>query len=182
MIAPQALANPTDLVAVRAWLADHQTDLPAVERWAAPALGAANREGQIPSIGGPSWRALPDRDPRKLGAALTAALIHAAESTPDATAMRLRSELDTFATAVRRMYADADSEIRRAKAELGYSTGPSHAELVRRRARHRCWPCGATVTGSGPCPECGWAGTPEQIRARAAASWATAANTRESAA
>jgi hypothetical protein len=169
----QNLPNRTDMAAVHSWVATHQADLPAVKTWAAPMLNAAHRVGPVPILGETSWRALPDNDPRKIGAALIAALIHVADSTPQAVATRLRAELDALATAVRRMFAEADNDLRRAKVELGYSTGPSHAELVRRRATHRCRLCDATVLGSGPCPGCGWAGTPEQIRAHATASWAT---------
>jgi hypothetical protein len=113
---------------------------------------------------------------------LIAALVHVADSVREAVAARLRAELDAFATAVRRMFAEADNDLRRAKVELGYSTGPSHAELVRRRATHRCRLCDAVVLGSGPCPGCGWAGTPEQIRARAATSWIASNTKKESAA
>jgi hypothetical protein len=169
----QNLPNPTDIAAVRTWVAAHQADLPAVKAWAAPMLNAAHRAGPVPILGETAWRALPDSDPRKIGAALIAALVHVADSTPQAVATRLRAELDAFATAIRRMFAEAENDLRRAKVELGYSTGPSHVELVRRRATHRCWLCGATVLGSIPCPDCGWAGTPEQIRAHATASWAT---------
>ena len=58
--------------------------------------------------------------------------------------------------------------------DLGYSVGPSHAELVRRRTTFPCGQCRRPLRfGVTSCAECGWREpTPAELRARARASWA----------
>ncbi|MFL6122581.1 hypothetical protein [Actinophytocola sp.] len=109
----------------------------------------------MPALGTPEWLALAERDPRKLAAALRPALAYLIESTPDAIAARLRDELDWFATEWRRAHKEASAEISRARTDLGYGVGPSHAELVRRRqltSTAPCGACGTTVTLVHPLP------------------------------
>ncbi|MFL6144342.1 MAG: DUF2742 domain-containing protein [Labedaea sp.] len=160
--------NPTDLTAIRAWLRANAPDPDAVRQWVHRTI-TARPAGRVPLLGSPAWQALPDTDPRKHAALVHAALAHLAEHTPAAVAARLRRELDEFATSVRRMFTEADNDLRRARVELGYSTGPTHAELVRRRNTYHCHACGTRYHGAIPCPQCGWAGTPDQIRGCVAA-------------
>jgi uncharacterized protein DUF2742 len=133
---------PTDLRAVRAWLAARQPDLSAVRAWVLPLLAAANRYGPIPDLGGPAWRDLPNSDPRKLAALIRPALAWLAESTPAATAARLRRELDDIDTVCLRRLRMASQDL-----STGFDSstvGPSYAELVRRRNTFPCTNCRRT--------------------------------------
>jgi hypothetical protein len=145
------LPDPTDVDAVRAWLADRRPDVDAVRTWARRLLEDL---APVPALGSAEWVTLSDQDPRKLAAAIRPALAHLVDSTPDAIAARLRVELDAFATAWRMAFSEASGEISRAMA--GLTTGPSHAELVRRRqltTAASCQACGTAVTLVHPLPE-----------------------------
>jgi hypothetical protein len=174
MTDPARFPHPADIPAVRAWNAAHRPELAAVRQWAAPLLAAARQIGPTPPLGTLAWQALPTRDPRKLAAAVAAAVEQVADTSPTAIAERLRTELDEFATAVRRMFADAACQVNFARVERGYSTGPSHARLVHLRGLAHCPYCHTNHPHDIPCPRCGYghARTPHEARARAAESWA----------
>jgi hypothetical protein len=89
-------------------------------------------------------------------------------------AVRLRAELDDRATAWRRSIVELHTDVATAWRDLGYGIGPSHTELVRRRSTHPCGQCRRPLRGEATeCGDCGWREpTPEQLRARARASWA----------
>ena len=169
MNAALVFPHPTDMAAVRAWVANHQPDPKAVHRWARPILTAAHRAGSIPLLGTAEWCALPHRDPRKLAALVITALADLHANTPTAIAERLRRELDDYATSIRRMFVNAHndvSEAARARRDTGYTTGPSHAELVRRRACLHCPTCRTNLPyDASQCATCDWAPhTAEQLR------------------
>jgi hypothetical protein len=145
------LPDPTKVETVRAWLADRRPDLDAVRAWADQLLTDL---APVPALGRAEWLALDERDPRKLAAAIRPALAYLVESTPEAIAARLRAELDEFATAWRRTFRETSWDISRAMTNLG--TGPSHAELVRRRqltSTVPCGTCGTAVTLVHPLPD-----------------------------
>lgn len=147
------LPNPTNVDAVRVWLANRRPDVDAVRTWAHRLLADI---APVPALGSAEWLALTECDPRKLAAAARPALAYLIESTPDAIAARLRDELDWFATEWRRAHKEASAEVSRARTDLGYGIGPSHAELVRRRqltSTAPCQACGAVVVLAHPLPE-----------------------------
>jgi hypothetical protein len=147
------LPDPTKVEALRTWLADHRADLNAVRAWADQLLTAL---APVPALGRAEWLALDERDPRKLAAAIRPALAYLVESTPEAIAARLRAELDEFATAWRRAHKEASADVSRARTDLGYGIGPSHAELVRRRqltSTVSCGTCDTAVTLLHPLPD-----------------------------
>lgn len=147
------LPDPTKVETVRAWLADRRPDMDAVRAWADQLLTAL---APVPALGRAEWLALDERDPRKLAAAIRPALAYLVESTPEAIAARLRAELDEFATTWRRAHKEASADISRARTDLGYGIGPSHAELVRRRrltSTAPCGACGTAVTLIHPLPD-----------------------------
>jgi hypothetical protein len=166
--------HPTDLPAIRRWLAAHAPDVDAVRTWARHVLARLESAGTVPELGSPAWVELADADVRKLAAALRPALAQLMERTPAAIAERLRAELDERATAWRRSFAELHADVSTGWHELGYGIGPSHAELVRRRNTFPCGQCRRPLLiGVTACAECGWREpTPEQVRARAHASWA----------
>lgn len=145
--------DPTNVDAVRAWLAKRRPDVDAVRAWAHQMLADL---GPVPALGSAEWLALAEQDPRKLAAAVRPALAHLVDSTPDAIAARMRVELDAFATAWRRAHKEASAAVSRARTDLGYGIGPSHVELVRRRqltTTARCQACGTAVALAHPLPE-----------------------------
>lgn len=136
------LPAPTDLHAVRAWLAARQPDITKVKAWALPLLAIANRNGPIPDFGGPAWSALPDTDSRKLAALIRPALARLAESTPAAIAAELRRELDDIDTVFLRRLRMASWDV---SAGMGpVRVGPTYAELARRRNTFPCTTCRRT--------------------------------------
>lgn len=149
----ELLPNPTNVDAVRAWLADRRRDVDAVQAWARRLLADLPL---VPALGSAEWLALAEQDPRKLAAAVRPALAHLVDSTPDVIAARMRIELDAFATAWRRVHKEASAEMSRARTDLGYGIGPSYAELVRRRqltSTAPCGVCGTAVTLAHPLAE-----------------------------
>lgn len=168
------LPNPIDLAAVRRWLAAHTLDVDAVRTWAVRVLARAESVSPVPDLGSPAWTELADTDIRKLAAALPLALTQLADQTPAAVAARLRAELDDHATAWRRSLAELHADVSRGWHDLAYGTGPSHAELVRRRSSFPCGQCRRPLRiGRTSCAECGWREpTPTELRTRAHASWA----------
>jgi hypothetical protein len=105
---------------------------------------------------------------RKLAALVITALADLHANTPTAIAERLRRELDDHATSIRAMFVNAHndvSEVARARREAGYTTGPSHADLVRRRACLHCPTCRTNLAyGASQCAACGWSPrTAEQL-------------------
>ncbi len=168
------LPNPTDLAAIRRWLAEHTPDVTAVRTWAMRVLARVETVSPVPDLGSPAWAGLADTDARKLAAALPPALTQLAEQTPAAVAARLRTELDDYATAWRRSLTDLHADVSRGWHDLAYGIGPSHAELVRRRSNFPCGQCRRPLRiGITSCTECGWhEPTPAELRTRAHASWA----------
>lgn len=144
------------LAEARAWVTTHRADPAAVRAWAAGLLAQAWRIGPPPPAGSPTWRALPDTDPRKLAAVVAAALAWLRESTPEAIAGRLAAELD----AIDRDRIERDKAV---SADLSAANdwgacGPTHAELQRRRTLTSHLPCGApgcpeVVTMRHPLPD-----------------------------
>ena len=171
---PAERPQPTDLAAIRRWLAEHAPDVDAVRAWTVRVLARIESVNTVPELGSPAWAALADTDARKLAAALRPALAHLDESTPAATAMRLRAELDEQATAWRRSLAELHADVSTGWHDLGYGVGPSHAELVRRRNAFPCGQCRRPLRiGVTSCAGCGWREpTSAALRARACASWA----------
>ncbi|WP_291412706.1 DUF2742 domain-containing protein [Actinophytocola sp.] len=150
------MPDPADPVAVRAWLDDHAPHIAAVRAWSVRLLAPLESAGAVPELGTPAWVTLADTDPRKLAAALRPALAYLLDGTPAAVTDRLRTELDAFATAWRRAHKEASAELSRYVADRGYSVGPSHAELDRRRqltSTAPCGVCGAAVTLRHPLPD-----------------------------
>lgn len=168
------LPNPTDLTAIRYWLAEHAPDVDAVPSWTTRVLVRVESVTPVPELGSPPWTALADTDARKLAAALRPALAQLVDRTPAVVAARLRDELDDRATAWRRSLAELHADLAQGRHDLGYGVGPSHAELVRRRTTHPCGQCRHPLPNAATrCGECGWREpTPEQLRAHAHASWA----------
>ncbi|MFL6127232.1 hypothetical protein [Actinophytocola sp.] len=162
------------MAAVRRWLAEHTPDVDEVRAWTARVLARVESVSVVPALGSPTWSALADTDARKLTAALRPALAQLVERTPAAVAERLRAELDDRATAWRRSIVELHADIAAGWHDLGYGIGPSHAELVRRRSTFPCGQCRRPLRlGATACGDCGWhQPTPEQLRARARASWA----------
>lgn len=146
------LPDPTDVDAVRGWLANRMPNVDAVRAWAGRLLAVL---APVPMLGSAEWLALAELDPRKIAAAVGPAVAHLAESTPAAVASRLRIELDEFATAWRRAHREASADVSRARTDLGYGIGPSHAELARRRQLTTMAPCacGTAVTLVHPLPD-----------------------------
>jgi hypothetical protein len=130
------LPNPRDLDAVRTWLTHTQPDLTAVRAWTAPLLAAADRAGPMVPLGGPAWQALPDHDPRKPAALITAALARLAETTPSATALRLAREIHAENHAIADRLKAASVDLSTAQDWRVAADRPSHAELCRRRGDH----------------------------------------------
>src|SRR3954462_3969360 len=97
----QALPNPTDVAAVRRWLAEHTPDVAAVRAWAARVLTRVESVSPVPDLGSPAWATLADTDPPKRPAEIQPALAQLVERTPAAIAAQLRAELDDRATAWR---------------------------------------------------------------------------------
>lgn len=168
------LPNPTDLAAIRRWLAEHMPDVTTVRTWAVRVLARVETVSPVPDLGSSAWAELADTDVRKLAAALPPALTQLAARTPAAVAARLRAELDDHATAWRRSLTDLHVDVSRGWHDLGYGVGPSHAELVRRRNSFPCGQCRRPLRiGITSCAECGWhEPTPAELRTRAYASWA----------
>src|SRR4051794_16555287 len=116
-----SLPNPTDVDAVRAWLAARLPDVPAVHMWLAdlPDVAAVRMWSRrlladvdsVPALGSPAWLSLSDQDPRKLAAAIPPAVAHLTAATPAAIADRLRHELDEFATAWRRALKETSADV-----------------------------------------------------------------------
>jgi hypothetical protein len=172
--APTLLAfdrpNPTDVAAIRRWLAEHAPDIDAVRTWTGRVL---DRLGTVPDLGSPTWAALADTDARKLAAAIRPAFAQLTERTPAAIAERLRVELDERVTAWRRSLAELHADVATGWHDLGYGIGPSHAELVRRRTTYPCGQCRQPLRFGVTACACGWREpTPAELRARARASWA----------
>lgn len=164
------LPNPTDLTAVRRWLAEHTPDVREVGAWTARVL---HRMGAIPDLGSPEWTALADTDTRKLAAALRPALAQLLENTPGAIRVRLRREFDDRATAWRCSIVELHADLSRGWHDLGYGIGPSHADLVRRRDTYPCGQCRRPLRTTATACACGWhEPTPEQLQASARDSWA----------
>src|SRR4051812_24023856 len=107
----QHLPNPTDIAAVRRWLAEHTPDVDAVRAWAARVRARVESVSPVPELGSPEWAALADTDARKLAAALRPALAQLVERTPAAIAARLRAELDDRAIAWRRSLAELHADL-----------------------------------------------------------------------
>ncbi|QUQ70573.1 hypothetical protein JJ691_83530 [Kutzneria sp. CA-103260] len=82
--------------------------------------------------GSPDWCRLADDDPRKWAAVVRAALAWISESTPAATAHRVRAELDGIDRAVAERFKAAASDL--STTCTWAAIGPAHAELERRRA------------------------------------------------
>lgn len=178
-----ALPDPTDLHAVRAWLAHHTPVLPAVRAWiarttnpcgvtaggyAAPAGSAGTCS--VPVFGTTAWVALPDEDPRKLAAALHTAYAHLADQTTAAVSRRVRAELDETARALRQAVTDMSNAMSGGTpGGGGRFVGPSHAELERRRYSYPCRGCGRALPFQATdCAVCGWTEpTPDQLRTTA---------------
>ena len=119
------------------------------------AAGRVRTAGPVPPLGSPAWCALPDGDTAKWCAVLAAALAWFRESLE--LPQRLRSELDQVRQACEQAVHEAFTDFGAAVLDLRSSllTRPDYAELVARRN-----------TYTTP------ALTPEQIRAKARASWA----------
>src|SRR4051794_37785362 len=150
------LPDPTDIAAIRRWLAEHAPDVDAVRSWAARVLTRVESVSAVPELGSPAWAALADTDARKLTAALHPALAQLMERTPAAIAERLRAELDERATAWRRSLAELHSDLAAGWHERGYGIGPSHAELVRLRSTRPCGQCRQLLRPQATTCECGW--------------------------
>jgi hypothetical protein len=179
LVAPGELTStieclqPTDLAAIRRWLAEHTPDVDAVRTWAGRVLERLESANTVPELGSPEWAALADTDVRKLAGAIRPALAYLIEQTPAAIADRLRAELDERATAWRRSLAELHADLSTGWHDLGYGIGPSHAEIVRRRNTFPCGQCRRPLRLGITSCGCGWREpTPTELRARARASWA----------
>lgn len=149
---PSPFADPTDPAAVRAWLAERGPNVVAVRAWSTRLHTHLGSTCSVPALGTPAWVDLADTDLRKLTAAAVPAAAQLAYWTRGAVADRLRGELDEFATAIRRALTDIAADVSLGWADGGYSVGPSHAELVRRRNTFRCRHCQTDSYGAFPCP------------------------------
>ncbi len=130
-----SLPNPADPAAVRAWLADRQPDPDAVRQWATRRLPAAGRPGPVPAPGSPQWCALDDHDPRKALAVIHAALAWIADRTPEATADRLRAELDHGDQIRAALLKDMARDLSDAADWSRIASGPTARQLAQRRAQ-----------------------------------------------
>lgn len=128
---PPLVTDPTDVNAVRAWLAVHSPNVDAVRAWATGVLADL---GPVPALGTAAWVALADTDPRKLAAALAPAVARLLENTPAAVAMRLRRELLAEDRAVAERFKAASVALSTAQDWTRAARRPSFAELERRRA------------------------------------------------
>jgi ribosomal protein L40E len=143
-----------------------------VHAWHTRVLHDLSPSAAVPRLGSPSWVALLDSDPLKLAAAIPPAVAYLTENTPAAITARLRRELATIDHAVIQRIRTASWDLSGAQDWRHATNSPSHAELVRRRLLTICVNCATRYAWTATrCPDCGWGGTPEEIRAAATRSW-----------
>lgn len=141
----QATTAPDEGIArfVTRDLPEPYSDAVTVRRWCAHSLARAESAGRIPLLGSPAWVALDDQDPRKLGSVIRAALAWLADSQPEVIAERLRAEMDFVDQITFQRLRDASHAVAAGADWSLVAYGPTHAELVRRRAdpgqMHREW-------------------------------------------
>ncbi len=137
-----------------------------VSQWAAQLLTAARHAGPIPLVGSPDWCRLAEGDPRKWGAVVIGALAWVSETTPAATAERLRAELDEIDQVVAERFKAAACEL--SAARMWSAVGPTHAELERRRASPPRRPIPPfDPEAAGRWVHIGYSGTPTERKAAA---------------
>lgn len=163
--------DPADLLtSARAWLTANAPDVAAVQAWTARVL--AEVDGPVPALGSLGWCALPDSDPRKLAAAVAPALTRLHENTPAAVALRLRRELRDVDRAVLHRVGAASHAVAGAQDWRAAAWRPTWDTLERRRWTRPCPACRTPLSWRADRCGCGWREpTPDEIRARATASW-----------
>jgi hypothetical protein len=111
---------------------------------------------QPPEYGSPAWHALPAGDPDRERAVWQAAEAWRRYWQRDAIAERLRAELDQVDRATLERFKAASANVSRAWDLSRHCTGPTFAELRRRRAlvsRLFCAVCGRPVDLLHPLPD-----------------------------
>lgn len=111
---------------------------------------------QPPEYGSPAWHALPVDHPRREQAVWEAAEEWRRYWQPEAIAERLRAELDLIDRATLERFKAISADVSRAWDASRYCTGPSFAELQRRRthvSRLPCGVCGQPVDLVHPLPD-----------------------------
>lgn len=141
--------------AVRPWNRPPLADPVPVRQWAEPLLRRAYAAGPVPLAGSPTWTALADNDPRKPAAVVLAALAHLEESTPDAIAARVAADWAAAQREFRQRLKEASADMSAAQ-DWGRVAG--HVPFCVYAARR-------TTYAVQPL-------TADQIRAKAATSWA----------
>ncbi len=129
---PVTLPNPADRDALHAWLADRQPNPETIRQWATRQLSTA---GPVPAPGTPAWCALDDHDPRKTVAVIRAALAWVEERTPEATAARLRAELDHDDQVRAQLVKEMAHDLSGAADWSRIAAGPTARQLAERRAQ-----------------------------------------------
>jgi hypothetical protein len=97
---------------------------------------------QPPEYGSLAWHALPVDDPDRDRAVWQAAEAWRRYWTREAIAERLRRELDLIDRVTLERFKEASADVSRAWDMSARCTGPSHAELQRRRRLTSWLPCG----------------------------------------
>lgn len=99
--------------------------------------------GQPPEYGSPVWRALPPNHPDRTRAVRQAAEAWRRYWLPEAIAERLRAELDLIDRITLERFKAASADVACGWDVARYCTGPTFAELRRRRTLTSRLPCGA---------------------------------------